>query len=135
MKTTTHVNSIMQSYTHIHTYAHTHIHTYTQKLPHGIENFNEEDYTCEQHHAISHDGVRVPLTIARKKSAKGTGPRPVLMEVYGSYGQSLETTWQVCMYVDMYAYIYVCVHTYTHFRSHIHTYIHTCTGGESESSR
>ncbi len=84
-----------------------------QKLPYGMPNFKEDAYTCEQHHATSHDGVRVPITIARRRDLAKGGPCPVLMEVYGSYGQSLETTWQVrkalsytCMYVCLYACMY-----------------------------
>lgn len=54
--------------------------------------YNEGDYECELHWAPSHDGVEVPITVMRKRAVARGGA--ALLEVYGSYGVCLDTSWQ-----------------------------------------
>lgn len=50
-------------------------------------------YSCEKKEAISHDGVRVPLTILWSKKVHKEGQSPGLLHVYGAYGEVLDKSW------------------------------------------
>lgn len=60
-----------------------------------INNFNAADYVCERLWATASDGTKVPISLARKKTA--TGAIPTIMYGYGSYGYSypasFRSTW------------------------------------------
>lgn len=57
----------------------------TQKIPSG---YARELYTTERRWAISHDGVRVPVSIAYRKDTPLDGSAPLYLEGYGAYGSS-----------------------------------------------
>lgn len=46
-------------------------------------------YVAEEVMVTARDGVRVPLSIIRRKDAKRDGSAPLLMEAYGAYGISI----------------------------------------------
>ncbi|KAF2282934.1 hypothetical protein GH714_043251 [Hevea brasiliensis] len=50
-------------------------------------------YCCERKEAISHDGVRVPLTILYSRKAWQRGLSPGLLQGYGAYGEVLDKAW------------------------------------------
>jgi oligopeptidase B len=54
--------------------------------------FDPNRYTSERLFAAAGDGVRIPLSIAYRKDLATDGPRPLLLEGYGSYGASLDAT-------------------------------------------
>jgi len=51
--------------------------------------YNPEDYITERHYAEVEHGVKVPLTITRKRNCVLNGQSPAFMIGYGSYGFSL----------------------------------------------
>lgn len=51
-------------------------------------------YSCEKKEAISHDGVRVPLTILYSRKVHKEGQSPGLLHVYGAYGEVLDKSWR-----------------------------------------
>ena len=53
-----------------------------------VPNFNSKDYVCERLEALSHDGVKIPLSLVYKKGLKR--PAPLLLYGYGSYGISMD---------------------------------------------
>ncbi|MGZ3802946.1 MAG: S9 family peptidase [Pseudobdellovibrionaceae bacterium] len=63
-----------------------------QKIPSG---YNPEEYSSERVWAISHDGVKVPVSLVYKKSLRKKGPQPTLLYAYGSYGMSMPTTFNL----------------------------------------
>ncbi|XP_011009418.1 PREDICTED: prolyl endopeptidase-like [Populus euphratica] len=50
-------------------------------------------YCCKTKEVISHDGVRVPLTILYSRKAWRRGQSPGLLEGYGAYGEVLDKSW------------------------------------------
>uniref|UniRef100_A0A6M2EZC5 Prolyl endopeptidase n=1 Tax=Populus davidiana TaxID=266767 RepID=A0A6M2EZC5_9ROSI len=50
-------------------------------------------YCCKTMEVISHDGVRVPLTILYSRKAWQRGQSPGLLEGYGAYGEVLDKSW------------------------------------------
>ncbi|KAF9674210.1 hypothetical protein SADUNF_Sadunf10G0103900 [Salix dunnii] len=50
-------------------------------------------YCCKTKEVISHDGVRVPLTILYSQKAWQSGHSPGLLEGYGAYGEVLDKSW------------------------------------------
>jgi len=52
-----------------------------------------ETFSYEQKEVISHDGVKVPLTILYSKSAQFTGQSPGILHGYGAYGEALDKSW------------------------------------------
>ncbi|XP_048228684.1 protease 2 isoform X3 [Ricinus communis] len=50
-------------------------------------------YCCERKEVISHDGVRVPLTILYSQKAWERGLSPGLLQGYGAYGEVLDKSW------------------------------------------
>lgn len=79
-----------------------------QKIPSG---YNPEEYTSERVWAVSHDGVKVPVSLVYKKSLRKKGPQPTLLYAYGSYGYSMPTAFnaQRISLLDR-GYIYAIAH-------------------------
>ncbi|CAK9142473.1 unnamed protein product [Ilex paraguariensis] len=50
-------------------------------------------YCCERKEVISHDGVRIPLTILYSRKAHQKGQSPGLLHGYGAYGEFLDKSW------------------------------------------
>ncbi|CAK7326421.1 unnamed protein product [Dovyalis caffra] len=50
-------------------------------------------YCCKRKEVISHDGVKVPLTILYSQKAWQRGQSPGLLEGYGAYGEILDKSW------------------------------------------
>lgn len=59
-----------------------------QKIPSG---YNAEEYTSERVWAVSHDGIKVPVSLVYKKSLRKNGPQPTMLYAYGSYGYAMPT--------------------------------------------
>ena len=57
----------------------------TQKIPSG---YSKELYTSERRLAESHDGVKVPVSIAYRKDTPLDGSAPLYLTGYGAYGSS-----------------------------------------------
>lgn len=58
----------------------------------GLKDFSDM-YFCEKKEVISHDGVRVPLTILYSKELHRKGQSPGLLHGYGAYGELLDKSW------------------------------------------
>lgn len=52
--------------------------------------FRRDDYEVLRLNAPSPDGAQIPLTVLRRRTPDGTGPKPVLLYGYGAYGVSTE---------------------------------------------
>ncbi|KAM1102541.1 hypothetical protein ACFX14_011401 [Malus domestica] len=52
-----------------------------------------DEYCCVRKEVISHDGVRVPLTILYSHTAWDKGQSPGLLKGYGAYGEVLDKSW------------------------------------------
>ena len=52
--------------------------------------FDPGNYRTERLHATAPDGVRVPLSLVRRKGMERAGGNPLLLYGYGSYGHSLD---------------------------------------------
>ncbi|HEY8269302.1 MAG TPA: S9 family peptidase, partial [Pseudobdellovibrionaceae bacterium] len=63
-----------------------------QKIPSG---YNPEEYFSERIWAISHDGIKVPVSLVYKKNLRKQGPQPTLLYAYGSYGISMPTAFNL----------------------------------------
>ncbi|XP_027362765.1 uncharacterized protein LOC113870370 [Abrus precatorius] len=50
-------------------------------------------YCCHREEVISHDGVRVPLTIVYSRESWKKGQSPGLLVGYGAYGEDLDKSW------------------------------------------
>lgn len=50
-------------------------------------------YCCEQKEVVSHDGVRIPLTVLYSPEAHCKAESPGLIEGYGAYGRVLDKSW------------------------------------------
>ena len=51
------------------------------------------EYCCERREVISHDGVKVPLTLLYSHTAWVKGRSPGLLHGYGAYGEVLDKSW------------------------------------------
>ena len=60
-----------------------------QEVPGG---YKQEDYTVERVFAKAKDGVLVPMSIVYKKSVRKDGSNPTFLYGYGSYGISIDPT-------------------------------------------
>ncbi|XP_048136248.1 dipeptidyl aminopeptidase BI isoform X1 [Rhodamnia argentea] len=58
----------------------------------GWKDFSDV-YCCERKDVISHDGVRIPLTILYSKTLWQKGKCPGLLHGYGAYGEVLDISW------------------------------------------
>ncbi|XP_022725806.1 uncharacterized protein LOC111282119 [Durio zibethinus] len=54
-----------------------------------------ETYCCERKEVISHDGVRVPLTILYSQKVWKSNQSPGILYGYGAYGEVLDKSWCV----------------------------------------
>ncbi|GAB2280158.1 hypothetical protein Dimus_014795 [Dionaea muscipula] len=52
-------------------------------------------YACEVQEVVSHDGIKVPLTIIYSRNAIKKGESPGLVQAYGAYGQVLDKSCSV----------------------------------------
>ncbi|KAB2614264.1 prolyl endopeptidase-like [Pyrus ussuriensis x Pyrus communis] len=52
-----------------------------------------DEYCCVRKEVISHDGVRVPLTILYSHTAWDKSQSPGLLKGYGAYGEVLDKSW------------------------------------------
>ncbi|KAK6931380.1 Peptidase S9, prolyl oligopeptidase, catalytic domain [Dillenia turbinata] len=50
-------------------------------------------YACERKEVISHDGIKIPLTILYSQEAWQKGHSPGLLQGYGAYGQAVDESW------------------------------------------
>ena len=50
--------------------------------------YNPQNYVSERLYAVSHDGVKIPISIVYKKGLKKNGRNPLLLYGYGAYGIS-----------------------------------------------
>ncbi len=48
--------------------------------------FEPESYVSERLHATAADGARVPVSLVYRRDKRGSGPSPMLLTGYGSYG-------------------------------------------------
>ncbi|XP_057961397.1 uncharacterized protein LOC131153242 [Malania oleifera] len=65
-----------------------------------VQNFQVEEwkefsgtYSCERKEVVSHDGVKVPLTILYSREAWKKGQSPGILHGYGAYGEVLDKNW------------------------------------------
>ncbi|XP_021293451.1 uncharacterized protein LOC110423548 [Herrania umbratica] len=54
-----------------------------------------DTYCCDRKEVISHDGVRVPLTILYSQKAWKRDQSPGILQGYGAYGEVLDKSWCV----------------------------------------
>ncbi|MFM9949033.1 MAG: S9 family peptidase [Saprospiraceae bacterium] len=54
--------------------------------------FDRNDYVSERIYVKARDGVQVPVSIVYKKGFKKDGKQPLLLYAYGSYGASMDPT-------------------------------------------
>jgi len=52
--------------------------------------YDPEEYASEALTAVAKDGTRIPVSIVYRKSLRGTGPQPLLLYGYGSYGLPMD---------------------------------------------
>ena len=56
--------------------------------------FDPANYVTERLHATAKDGVKVPISIVYRKGFAKDGSRPLLLYGYGSYGASMDASFQ-----------------------------------------
>lgn len=73
---------------------------FSQKDEENIQNFESQRwkdfssiYHCERKEVVSHDGVRIPLTILYSQKSWQKGLSPGVLHGYGAYGETLEKSW------------------------------------------
>ncbi len=54
--------------------------------------FDPANYVTERRHATAADGVKVPISIVYRKGLKKDGSRPLLLYGYGSYGATMDAS-------------------------------------------
>src|SRR6266542_2652344 len=54
--------------------------------------YNKKDYVTERLYATARDGVKVPVSLVYKKGFKKDGTSPLLLYGYGSYGFSMDAS-------------------------------------------
>ncbi len=57
-----------------------------------VPGYNPDDYISERVWVSSHDGTRVPVSLVRRKDTATDGQAPLLLYGYGSYGISIDAT-------------------------------------------
>lgn len=55
-----------------------------------VGGYDFEEYQSERIFATSADGTQVPISLVYKKSMRQSGPQPLFLYAYGSYGHSIE---------------------------------------------
>lgn len=58
----------------------------------GWKDFSEK-YSCDEKEVVTHDGVRIPMTILFSRTAYQIGQSPGLLHGYGAYGEVLDKSW------------------------------------------
>lgn len=53
-------------------------------------NFNKDNYTSERIWATSQDGVKIPISLVRRKDTEPSKNTPLLQYAYGSYGSTID---------------------------------------------
>ena len=56
--------------------------------------FDPANYVAERFHATAADGTKVPISIVNRKGFPRDGSRPLLLYGYGSYGASMDASFQ-----------------------------------------
>ncbi len=54
--------------------------------------YNKDNYTTERLFATAKDGTKIPISVVYKKGFKRDGNSPLLLYAYGSYGSSMDAT-------------------------------------------
>lgn len=67
--------------------------TDAQDSSRGLDWNDLSKYTFEEKEVISHDGVRIPMSILYSRVAYKTGQSPGLLHAYGAYGEVLDKGW------------------------------------------
>ena len=57
--------------------------------------FDPQAYQSERVYAKATDGTRIPVSLVYKKSLRGDGPRPLLLQGYGAYGISSDISFSI----------------------------------------
>ncbi len=57
-----------------------------------IGGYNPDDYVSERIYAKATDGTKVPISLVYKKGFKKDGSQPLLLYAYGSYGNSMDAS-------------------------------------------
>lgn len=57
--------------------------------------YNTSDYTTERLYATAKDGTKIPVSLVYKKGLEKDGKAPLLLYAYGSYGASMEASFNV----------------------------------------
>ena len=57
-----------------------------------VGGYNKDEYVTERFFAKARDGVKVPVSIVYKKGVKKDGTNPLLLYGYGSYGNSIDAS-------------------------------------------
>jgi oligopeptidase B len=57
-----------------------------------LGDFDSSDYVTERLHAMAADGVRVPISLVYRADERRSGPQPLLLYAYGSYGSSMDAS-------------------------------------------
>lgn len=82
-----------------------------------------DEYCCVRKEVISHDGVRVPLTILYSHTAWDKSQSPGLLKGYGAYGEVLDKSWcaeHLCLldrgWVVAFADVRLVLSNFSHFK-------------------
>lgn len=74
---------------------------FSQNNEESIQNFESQRWTdfssayhCERKEVVSHDGVRIPLTILYSQKSWQKNLCPGVLHGYGAYGETLEKSWR-----------------------------------------
>jgi oligopeptidase B len=57
-----------------------------------LRGFRSENYQTERLYATAHDGAKVPISVVYRKGTKKDGNNPLLLYGYGSYGASMDAS-------------------------------------------
>lgn len=60
-----------------------------------VGGYDAAEYTTERLYATARDGTRIPVSIVYKKGFQKDGNSPLLLYAYGSYGHSMDATFNV----------------------------------------
>ena len=55
-----------------------------------VGGYNPQEYLSERKYVIARDGAKIPVSIIFKKDLKSSGPQPLLLYAYGSYGSTID---------------------------------------------
>lgn len=59
--------------------------------------FNHENYHTERHYAPARDGIKIPISLVYRKGIKKDGNNPLLLYGYGSYGASIDPSFNAAV--------------------------------------